>query len=154
MLLNIARVEPQVGWLCSKGSGKREAKLTDLLMGCFRDCGFFQSGCRAYSQDTFDHDKRQKSAISERHLHWIFLRFFHWICFPLCSLVRKSPQNVEKIARFPDRRKKRRILSHLWLSWFFGPDTGVSHAGEGNFRRLPAFNFDGSLTSCSPHSRG
>ena len=30
--------------------------------------------------------------------------------------VRKSPQNVEKIARFPGRENKRRILSRLWLS--------------------------------------
>ena len=36
----------------------------------------------------------------------------------LCSLVRKGPQNVEKVARFPGGEKKRRILSHLWLSWF------------------------------------
>ena len=43
----------------------------------------------------------------------------------LCNLGRKSPQNVEKIAQFPDQ-DKRRILSRLWLSWFFfGPDINV-----------------------------
>ena len=34
-------------------------------------------------------------------------------------LSQTSPQNVEKIARFPGGEKKRRILSRLWLSWFF-----------------------------------
>ena len=29
---------------------------------------------------------------------------------------------MEKLARFPGAEKKRRILSHLWLSWFFGPE--------------------------------
>ena len=36
----------------------------------------------------------------------------------LCNLVRKSPQNVEKIARpLSGLRKTSRILSRLWLSW-------------------------------------
>ena len=39
-----------------------------------------------------------------------FFYFLHWIFFPflqvfLCNLVRKSPQNVEKIARFPGGEK-------------------------------------------------
>ena len=36
-----------------------------------------------------------------------------------CNLVRESPQNVENIAPFPAREKKRRIMSRLWLSWLF-----------------------------------
>ena len=65
---------------------------------------------RNESQDTFDHDKGQKSAISGRHLHWIFLNFLQWIFFPflqvsLCNLERKWPQNVEKVARFPGGEK-------------------------------------------------
>ena len=31
------------------------------------------------TQDTFDHDKGQKSAISGRRLRWIFLSFLQWI---------------------------------------------------------------------------
>ena len=30
-------------------------------------------------QETFNHDKGQKSAISARRLHWIFLNFLQWI---------------------------------------------------------------------------
>ena len=61
-------------------------------------------------QDAFDHDKGQKSAISGKFLHWIFLNFRQWnFSFfapgSLCNLVRKSLQNVEKIARFPDGAK-------------------------------------------------
>ena len=41
-------------------------------------------------QDMFDHDKGHNSAISGRHLHWIFRIFSR---FSLCSLARKSPQN-------------------------------------------------------------
>ena len=32
-----------------------------------------------FSQDTFDHDKGQKPAISRRRLHWIYLNFLQWI---------------------------------------------------------------------------
>ena len=41
-----------------------------------------------------------------------------FLCF-LCNLLRKSPQNVENIARLEGRRKKSRILLRLWLSRFF-----------------------------------
>ena len=72
-------------------------------------------------QGTFDHDKGQKSAISGAVSTGLF-EVSPVDCFPfspglLCNLVRKWPQNVEKIA--PGRRTKRRILSRLWLSWFF-----------------------------------
>ena len=33
------------------------------------------------------------------------------------TLERNVPQNAENIARFPGGQTKRRILSHLWLSW-------------------------------------
>ena len=53
------------------------------------------------------------------------LSFLQWIVFflPLllgflCNLGRKSSQNVEKLPDF-SAKKKRRILSRLWLSWFF-----------------------------------
>ena len=78
---------------------------------------------RDLSQDTFDHDKGQKSAISEKFLHWIFLNFLQWI-FPLFSrfTVQFSKEVAPKCGEsrvISRRRKKRRILSRLWLSWFF-----------------------------------
>ena len=44
--------------------------------------------------------------------------FLLWILFPispglLCNSVRKSPQNMERIARFPGGEAQRRILSRL-----------------------------------------
>ena len=86
-------------------------------------------------QDAFDHDKGQRTAISGRPppLDFYFLNFLEWMLFPffspglLCNLVRKTSQNVEKSGRFPDREKKRRLLSHLWLSWVFGPESVRLH---------------------------
>ena len=68
-------------------------------------------------QDTFDHDKGQKSAFSGRRPHWIFefspVEFFP---FPPGS----RPKMLRKLPDFGCRaEKKRRILSRLWLSWFF-----------------------------------
>ena len=40
---------------------------------------FWQCTFSLDAQDTFDHDKGQKSAISGRRLHWIFLIFLQWI---------------------------------------------------------------------------
>ena len=84
------------------------------------DTGNFVQTC----QDTFENEKGRKSAIWGRRTG-SFFEFSPVNCFPfspgfLCNLVRKPPQNV-KIARFPGsgRRKKLRILSRLWLSWFF-----------------------------------
>ena len=64
------------------------------------------------SQDTFDHAKRQKSAISGRRLHWIFWKLLQSICFPflqvLCVFfVRKSPQSVGKHG--PDFRAEKKV---------------------------------------------
>ena len=46
--------------------------------------------------DTLDHDRGQKSANSGLD----FLSFLQWMFVSPGSLCRKSPQNVEKIARF------------------------------------------------------
>ena len=37
----------------------------------------------------------------------------------LCKIAGKSPENMENFARFTARGEKHRILSRLWLSWFF-----------------------------------
>ena len=53
-------------------------------------------------QDTFDHDKGQKSAISGRRLHWrLSTGFFAFSPGSLCNLVRRAPQNLEKVAKNP-----------------------------------------------------
>ena len=70
-------------------------------------------------QDTFDHDKGQKSAISGRRLHWrLSTGFFAFSPVFMCNLVRRVPYNLEKVEKF-QWRKSRQILSRLWLSWFF-----------------------------------
>ena len=52
--------------------------------------------------DTFDHDKGQKSAISGRRLHWrLSTGFFAFSPIFMCNLVRRAPQNLEKIAKNP-----------------------------------------------------
>ena len=51
------------------------------------------SSCKVrYDQDTFDHDKGQKSAISGRRLHWrLSTGFFAFSPGSLCNLVRRAP---------------------------------------------------------------
>ena len=63
------------------------------------------------------------------------LNFLQSIFFPfspvfLCNLVRKSPQKCGEI-ELPDsrRRKGGRILSRLWLSWFFRSENVVGERG-------------------------
>ena len=77
-------------------------------------------------QDTFDHDKGQKSAFSGRCLHWIFWIFSSGFFYVspgfLCSLVRKSPQNVEKIAQFPGGEKIAESCHVPGCHGFYGPD--------------------------------
>ena len=44
------------------------------------------------SQDKFDHDKGQKSAISGRRLHWrLSTGFFAFSPVFMCNLVRQAP---------------------------------------------------------------
>ena len=53
-------------------------------------------------QDKFDHDKGQKSAISGRRLHWrLSTGFFVFSPVFMCNLVRRAPQNLEKVAKNP-----------------------------------------------------
>ena len=67
--------------------------------------------------------KKQKSAVSGNSLHWIFLLNFSSGFFPLspgflCNLVRKSPQTMEKIARFPGGEKSELFaMGPVQFSW-------------------------------------
>ena len=61
-------------------------------------------------------DKRQKSVISGCRLHWIISTLFPRFSM---SLVRRSPQNEEKVGQ----RKMRNFLPRLWLTYFLSvPD--------------------------------
>ena len=49
-----------------------------------------------------DHDKGQKSAISGRRLHWrLSTGFFAFSPVFMCNLVRRAPENLEKVAKNP-----------------------------------------------------
>ena len=70
-------------------------------------------------QDTFDHDKRQKSAVSGKFLHFIFeLSPVNFAFFTIFSCNLASPK-MEKILRFLGGENAKKILSRLWLSRFF-----------------------------------
>ena len=73
------------------------------------------------NQDTFDHDKGQKSVISGNCSEFPPVDFPFPPGFLLCSLVGLCPKSGENcpISR---RRKRRSMLPRLWLSWFFGPE--------------------------------
>ena len=112
-----------------------------MILGCSRLAKDFASEMLSSAQGTFKllrprsllhvcaHSgpvrPRQGTEICNfraRRLHWIFLNFLQWSCpfSPgfLCTLVRNRPQMWRQLPEF-GRRKKRRILSRLWLSWFF-----------------------------------
>ena len=85
---------------------------------------------RTRSTTTRDRNLLFRGAISTGFFEFSPVDFSHFSPCWLCNLVRKSPQNMEKVARFPGPRKKRRILSRLWLSWFFrGRHGGVEKGG-------------------------
>ena len=57
------------------------------------------------TQDKFDHDKGQKSAISGRRLHWrLSTGFCAFSPVFMCNLARRAPQNLEKVAKNPEEK--------------------------------------------------
>ena len=68
----------------------------------------------------------------------------------LCNLVRKLPQNVEKIARLPGGGKQCRILSRLWLSWFIW----FRHRAICGFLEEPVFHGSVTVVQDSRSRRG
>ena len=83
---------------------------------------------------TLDHDKRQEPAISGCRLHWT-LTFLHLI-FPfspgsICNLVSKSPQNMEKTARFLGVENLQNPVTSLAVMFFFGVPNHRNHYGCG-----------------------
>ena len=85
-------------------------------------------------QDTFDHDKGQKSAnLAPSPLD--FLNLLQWIFFPfspgfLCNLVRTWPQNVEKIAQFPGGEKSVESCHVSGCHGFFSPEKSINLFGQ------------------------
>ena len=72
-------------------------------------------------QDTFDHDKRQKSAMSGRRLHRVFKYFLQWIFFPF--LQAHPPKCGEKLPDFRAKKKAQNpVTSVVAVMVFFGPD--------------------------------
>ena len=73
-------------------------------------------------QDTFDHDKGQKSAILGRRLHWrLSTGFFAFSPGSLCNLVRGAPQNLESSEKSSGENRVKSC--HVCgCHGFFGPD--------------------------------
>ena len=79
------------------------------------------------SQDTFDHDKRQKSAISGRCLHRNGFYFSPLDVFPFLEVFcvircRNRPKMLEKIARFPGEKKTAESCHVSGCHGFLGPE--------------------------------
>ena len=91
------------------------------------ECAFGGIHSVSQYQDTLDHDKGGKSAISGCHFHWIFVNFLQWI-FSLFSrfsvqFSKEMALKVEKIARSPGREKVVESCHVCGCHGFFGPDT-------------------------------
>ena len=99
-------------WGVQVAEGPNIEKLRDFLAGLKMS----SKPLKTRSTTTRDRNLQFRGNFSTGFFFGIFSRGFS----PglLCTLVRKWPQNVEKIARIPGG-EKRRILSRLWLSWFF-----------------------------------
>ena len=76
-----------------------------------------------FFQDKFDHDKGQKSAISGRRLHWrLSTGFFALSPGFVCNLVRRAPENLEKVAKNPVEKIAQNPVTSVAVMVFFGPD--------------------------------
>ena len=62
------------------------------------------------NQDAVDHDKGQKSAISGRRVHWIFLNFLQWIFafFSRFSVQLSYGNGPKKWRKLPDFRAEKK----------------------------------------------
>ena len=83
---------------------------------------FFQ---RYEFQDTFDDDKRQKSAISGSFLHWMFLVFSSGFSFFFSRFSLQFSKQITPICGenrpISRREKMKKILSRLWVLLFSVP---------------------------------
>ena len=71
-----------------------------------------------------DHDKGQKSAISGRRLHWrLSTGFFAFSPGSLCNLVRRAPQNLEKVAKNPVEKIASNPVTSVAVMVFLGPES-------------------------------
>ena len=87
--------------------------------------------CQRVIQDTFDHDKGQKSAISGRRLHWrLSTGFFAFSPGSLCNLVRRAPQNLEKVAKNPVEKIASNPVTSVAVVVFSAPSNVVIIADD------------------------
>ena len=81
---------PKYNWE-SLNWGLSKWGLQVLVHDCINLSQFSDKSSLYKSQDTFDHDKGQKSAISGRRLHWrLSIGFFAFSPGSLCNLVRQA----------------------------------------------------------------
>ena len=92
---------------------------------------FNSSYSLGFAQDTFDHDRRQKSAISGRRLHWIFFEFapvdFFNIVISLGNrpkmrkngpIVNRPQQAEERETLWQFRNKTSFVKRAVWIHLF------------------------------------
>ena len=110
---------------------------------------------RTRAPTTRDRNMHFRGAFSSGFF-WIFVQWiFSFSPGFVCNLVRNSPQNVEKFAPKSGRRKRRRILSRLWLSWFSRSWNGRSQEVETlRAQRLKRFKIAPRATRQTPIFEG
>ena len=119
-------------------------------MACFGDIFFANMGVgvvRIISMATRSTTTRDRNLQFRESFSTEFLNFLQWIfSFPgfMCKLAWKSPQNVEKIARFPGREKCAESCHVSGCHGFFGPDQrrnsniNINSSGRMPAKRHPA----------------
>ena len=86
------------------------------------------------TQDKFDHDKGQKSAISGRRLHWrLSTGFFAFSPVFMCNLVRRAPQNLEKASKNPVEKIASNPVTSVAVMVFSAHVDGFFQVGFVNF---------------------
>ena len=101
-----------------------QSGLGPCALGCSSGCSFESSKVRTRSTTTRDRNLQFRDAVSTGFLGIFSSGFFPLSPGLLCNLVRKSPQNVEKIARFPGGEKGEESCHVSGCHGFFGPEKG------------------------------
>ena len=118
-------------WTCRDKGNDARTILSFINFCAFLDPQFFRHLHFYQAQDKFDHDKGQKSAILGRRLHWrLSTGLFAFFPVFMCNLVRRAPQNLEKVAK--NSSGENRVKScHVCLGGRFGYFLFFSPRGRG-----------------------
>ena len=106
-------------------TGKRKSIFLLGPQSIFRPFSFHfgspaRNGVCTTGQDKFDRDKGQKSAISGRRLHRrLSTGFFAFSPVLMCNLVRRAPQNLEKVAKNPVEKVTSNPVTSVAVMVFF-----------------------------------